>query len=159
LKFSFLTIFLLLYRVKGAILIGIFLTSIISWPRGTAVTVFPYTDEGNAAFDFFKEIVTYHPIKHIGNTIDYHYRNSRVWYALATMLYVDILDTTGTLYSMARFAGLHDPVTVDFEGSTVAYCVDALSISIGALMGTSPVTAFIESATGISGASPCPHTN
>lgn len=59
-------------------------------------------------------------------------------------------DTTGTLYSMAKFAGLRDPVTLDFENSTIAYCVDAFSISMGALMGTSPVTAFIESATGIS---------
>ena len=58
-------------------------------------------------------------------------------------------DTTGTLYSMAKFAGLRDPVTLDFENSTIAYCVDAFSISMGALMGTSPVTAFIESATGI----------
>jgi len=41
-------------------------------------------------------------------------------------------------------------VTLDFENSTIAYCVDAFSISMGALMGTSPVTAFIESATGIS---------
>jgi len=45
---------------------------------------------------------------------------------------------------------LRDPVTMDFERSTVAYCVDAFSISMGALMGTSPVTAFVESATGIS---------
>ena len=58
-------------------------------------------------------------------------------------------DTTGTLYSMAKFAGLRDPVTLDFENSTIAYCVDAFSISMGALMGTSPVTAFVESATGI----------
>jgi AGZA family xanthine/uracil permease-like MFS transporter len=52
---------------------------------------------------------------------------------------------------MAKFAGLRDPVTLDFEGSTLAYCVDSFTISMGALMGTSPVTAFIESATGISG--------
>jgi AGZA family xanthine/uracil permease-like MFS transporter len=52
---------------------------------------------------------------------------------------------------MAKFAGLRDPVTFDFEGSTIAYCVDAFSISMGALLGTSPVTAYIESATGISG--------
>ena len=52
---------------------------------------------------------------------------------------------------MAKFAGLRDPVTLDFENSTIAYCVDAFSISMGALMGTSPVTAYIESATGISG--------
>lgn len=51
---------------------------------------------------------------------------------------------------MAKFAGLRDPITLDFENSTLAYCVDAFSISMGALMGTSPVTAFIESATGIS---------
>lgn len=52
---------------------------------------------------------------------------------------------------MAKFAGLRDPITLDFENSTIAYCVDAFAISMGALMGTSPVTTFIESATGISG--------
>ena len=52
---------------------------------------------------------------------------------------------------MAKFAGLRDPVTLDFERSTIAYCVDAFSISMGALLGVSPVTAFVESATGISG--------
>lgn len=149
---SFLTTFLMMYRVKGAILIGIFLTSIISWPRPTSVTAFPHTDAGDEAFDFFKQVVAWRPLKLIGGAIDFDYSNGRVWYALITMLYVDILDTTGTLYSMAKFAGLRDPVTMDFERSTVAYCVDAFSISMGALMGTSPVTAFIESATGISGA-------
>jgi len=147
---GFLTVFLMMYRVKGAILIGIFLTSIISWPRGTPFTTFPHTDAGNEAFAFFEKVVAFHPLKHIGNAIDYNYMNGKVWYALVTLLYVDILDTTGTLYSMAKFAGLRDPVTMDFERSTVAYCVDAFSISMGALMGTSPVTAFVESATGIS---------
>lgn len=56
-----------------------------------------------------------------------------------------------TLYSMAKFAGLQDPITMDFENSTIAYCVDAFAISMGALMGTSPVTTFVESATGIRG--------
>jgi AGZA family xanthine/uracil permease-like MFS transporter len=51
---------------------------------------------------------------------------------------------------MAKFAGLRDPITADFENSTIAYCVDAFAISMGALMGTSPVTAYVESATGIS---------
>ncbi|KAI0822174.1 permease family-domain-containing protein [Trametes gibbosa] len=145
-----LTVFLMLYRVRGAILIGIFLTSIISWPRSTPVTYFPHTDAGDTMFDFFKEVVTFWPLKHVGNALDYNYGNGKVWYALVTFLYVDILDTTGTLYSMAKFAGLRDPVTLDFEGSTIAYCIDAFCISMGALMGTSPVTAFVESATGIS---------
>ncbi|KAJ7086457.1 permease family-domain-containing protein [Mycena belliarum] len=145
-----LTVLLMLYRVRGAILIGIFLTSIVSWPRPTAVTYFPHTAAGDALFDYFKQVVTFHRLEKVGNAIDYHYGKGRVWYALVTFLYVDILDTTGTLYSMAKFAGLRDPVTLDFENSTIAYCVDAFSISMGALMGSSPVTAFIESATGIS---------
>jgi len=144
------TLLLMLYRIRGAILIGIFLTSIISWPRPTAVTLFPHTPAGDQLFDYFKQVVTFHPLQKIGNVIDYNYGKGRVWYALITFLYVDILDTTGTLYSMAKFAGLRDPVTLDFERSLQAYCVDAFSISMGALMGTSPVTAFIESATGIS---------
>ena len=50
---------------------------------------------------------------------------------------------------MARFAGVVDPDTGDFPRSTIAYCADAFSISIGSLLGTSPVTAFIESGAGI----------
>ncbi|KAH0835626.1 permease family-domain-containing protein [Lanmaoa asiatica] len=142
-----LTVLLMMYRIRGSILIGIFVTSIISWPRSTAVTYFPYTDTGDQLFDFFKEVVAWHPLKYVGNALDYNYGKGKVWYALITFLYVDILDTTGTLYSMAKFAGLRDPVTLDFENSTIAYCVDAFSISMGALVGTSPVTAFIESAT------------
>ncbi|KAF9064752.1 xanthine/uracil permease [Rhodocollybia butyracea] len=143
-----LTILLMLYRVRGAILIGIFLVSVISWPRTTSVTLFPHGADGDVLFDYFKQVVTFQPLSKIGNVLDYNYSNPRVWYALVTLLYVDILGDT--IYSMAKFAGLRDPVTLDFEGSTAAYCVDAFSISMGALVGTSPVTAFIESATGIS---------
>ena len=64
------TVFLMLYRVKGAILIGIFLTAIISWPRPTQVTYFPYNDAGDELFSFFRQIVTFHPLQHIGGAID-----------------------------------------------------------------------------------------
>jgi AGZA family xanthine/uracil permease-like MFS transporter len=61
--------------------------------------------------------------------------------ALFTFLYVDIIDCTATLYSMARFSGVVDPESGDFPRSTLAYCTDAFCISVGALFGTSPVTA------------------
>jgi adenine/guanine/hypoxanthine permease len=140
----------MMYRIRGAILCGILLVSIISWPRPTDVTYFPYTAAGQANFDFFKKVVTFRPIAHTLNAIDYDYTDGKIWLALITFLYVDIMDTTGTLYSMARFAGVMNERTADFENSTAAYCIDAFSISMGALFGTSPVTAFIESATGIS---------
>ncbi|AEO64945.1 uncharacterized protein THITE_2111338 [Thermothielavioides terrestris NRRL 8126] len=145
------TAMLMLYRVKGAIIFGIILVSIISWPRTTPVTYFPYTDVGNSNFDFFKKVVDFHPIQKVLNVQrwDIGSYGGQFGLALITFLYVDILDTTGTLYSMARYANLVDPVTQDFEGSTLAYMVDSMSIAIGSLMGTPPVTAFVESGAGI----------
>ncbi|UNI22341.1 hypothetical protein JDV02_008237 [Purpureocillium takamizusanense] len=147
-----LTVLLTMYRVKGAIIIGIILVSIISWPRNTPVTYFPYTDVGNSSFDFFKQVVSFHKIENILNVQEWKVSEygGQFGLALITFLYVDILDCTGTLYGMARFAGLIDPVTQDFEGSSVAYMVDAISISIGAILGVPPVTAFVESGAGIS---------
>jgi adenine/guanine/hypoxanthine permease len=66
----FVTVLLILYRVRGALLIGIFLTSVISWPRSTPVTFFPHTSAGDAAFDFFKKVVSFHPITKVANVID-----------------------------------------------------------------------------------------
>ncbi|KAK5175296.1 uncharacterized protein LTR77_000434 [Saxophila tyrrhenica] len=147
-----LTVMLMMFRVKGAIIIGILLVSIISWPRPTPVTYFPYTPVGDDMFDFFKQVVTFHPIQSILAVQEWNVSEYGGQFGLAfiTFLYVDILDCTGTLYSMARFAGAIDERTQDFEGSAVAYLVDAFGISIGSLFGVPPVTAFIESGAGIS---------
>jgi AGZA family xanthine/uracil permease-like MFS transporter len=125
---------LIMFRVKGAIIAGILLVSIISWPRGTSVTYFPYTDLGDSMFDFFKKVVTFHPIEKtlVAQRWDISGYGGQFGLALITFLYVDILDCTGTLYAMARFAGAIDEDTQDFEGSAVAYLVDAFGISIGA---------------------------
>lgn len=96
-------------------------------------------------------MVGVHPIQHTLNAIDWQVMKAPGQFALAlfTFLYVDIIDCTATLYSMARFAGVVDPDTGAFPRSTIAYCTDATCISIGALLGTSPVTAFVESGAGI----------
>ena len=60
----------MMYRVRGAILIGIFLVSIISWPRSTPVTLFLHTDAGDSAFNFFKEIVVFRRLKKVANVIN-----------------------------------------------------------------------------------------
>jgi AGZA family xanthine/uracil permease-like MFS transporter len=51
---------------------------------------------------------------------------------------------------MARYCGAIDEETQDFEGSAIAYLVDAWGVTIGSLFGTSPVTAYVESGAGIS---------
>ena len=143
------TIYFMLYRVKGAIFIGIILVSIVSWPRPTPVTYFPHTPEGDENFNFFKKVVTFRPIKQSAGVLNFNYGTSHIWIALISFLYVDLLDATGTLYSMAKFAGVMNEKTLDFERSTMAYTADGLSILIGSTMGSSPATAFIESAAGI----------
>lgn len=117
-----LTSLLMIYRVKGAILFGIILVSIISWPRTTAVTYFPYTEVGDDNFNFFKQVVGFHKISKVLDVQEWSIGGygGQFGLALITFLYVDILDTTGTLYSMAQYADLIDPVTQDFEGSTIA---------------------------------------
>ncbi|KAJ2233888.1 hypothetical protein H4R99_000311 [Coemansia sp. RSA 1722] len=140
---------MLLYRLKGAILIGIVIIAIISWPRPTAVTYFPYTPSGDEAFNFFKKVVTFHPIKRTLAEFHWDLSSGDIWIALITFLYVDILDCTGTMFSMAKFAGYMDDRTQDFEGSSMAFLVDSASITIGSAFGSSPVTAFIESGAGI----------
>jgi hypothetical protein len=126
---GFVTAILLAYQVKGAIIAGILLVSIISWPRPTSVTYFPYTPVGNDNFDFFKKVVTFHGMQNTLAVQDWNLSGVSGQFGLAfiTFLYDDILDFTGTLYSIARFAGAIDEKTQDFEGSAVAYPVDCTS--------------------------------
>ncbi|KAI7872421.1 permease family-domain-containing protein [Spinellus fusiger] len=139
---------LLMYRVRGAILISILFIAITSWPRVNKVTYFPYTPQGDLMFDYFKKVVTLHDMSHIIGNFNFNFEGKDIWIALITFLYVDILDTTGTMYSMANYGGFTDRVG-DFEHSTNAFMCDALSISIGACFGSSPCTAYIESGAGI----------
>ncbi|GJN40502.1 hypothetical protein PR202_gb29723 [Eleusine coracana subsp. coracana] len=110
----------------------------------------PNTAAGDDAFAYFKRVVDVHRIESTAGALDFRGAGQgRFWEALFTFLYVDILDTTGGLYSMARFAGFVDDATGEFEGQYFAFMSDASAIVFGSLLGTSPVTAFIESSTGI----------
>ncbi|KAF1994617.1 hypothetical protein P154DRAFT_475754 [Amniculicola lignicola CBS 123094] len=145
------TSYLMTYKVKSAMIAGIALVSIMSWPRSTSFTYFPRNAMGDDRFEFFKKVANFHPIDKTLNVLDWDISKAPSHFALAlfTFLYVDIIDCTATLYSMARFSGVVDPESGDFPRSTLAYCTDALCISVGALFGCSPVTTFIESGAGI----------
>lgn len=139
----------LMKKVKGAMIYGILFVTLISWIRGTQVTYFPNTLQGNHSFQYFKKIMDVHMIESTAGAFSFaEFRKSELWVALITFLYVDLLDTTGTLYSMAKFAGFVDEKG-EFEGQYFAYMSDATAIVIGSALGTSPVTVFIESSTGI----------
>ncbi|KAG1223140.1 hypothetical protein G6F35_004850 [Rhizopus arrhizus] len=139
---------LIMFRVQGAILIGIIVIAITSWPRNSPITYFPYTEAGNQMFDYFKKVATIHNLKNVMGQFDFDMTSKEIWIALITFLYVDILDTTGTMYSMARYGGFTDTAG-DFEHSTWAFMADACCVSIGSCFGTSSCTAFVESGAGI----------
>jgi len=63
-------------------------------------------------------------------------------------LLVDMLDTSGTLTAVAQQGKMLDP-DGHLPQARRALATDALGTMIGAALGTSPVTAYIESATGI----------
>lgn len=136
-------------NIKGAMIYGIVFVTAVSLFRNTSVTAFPHTETGNAAFQYFKKVVDIHTIKNTAGALSLSGINKgSFWLALITFLYVDILDTTATLYTMARFAGFVDE-NGEFEGQYFAFMSDAFSIVVGSLLGTSPVTTFAESSTGI----------
>jgi len=73
------------------------------------------------------------------------------WQALAvifSLLFVDFFDTAGTLMAVGNQAGLINDEGV-IEGGDNALIADAVGTIAGAVLGTSNVTSYIESSTGI----------
>jgi adenine/guanine/hypoxanthine permease len=135
--------------VKGSMIYGILFVTVVSWIRGTSVTVFPDTAAGNAGFDYFRKVVDFHVIRSTAGQLSFGgFRHGNVWLALLTLLYVDVLDTTGTMYSMAEYGGFVKEGG-GFEGEYRAFLVDAGSTVLSAGLGSSTVTTYIESTAGI----------
>jgi len=134
-----ITALLMARRVKGSLLIGIVLTTLIGIPMG--VTIIPEHFAFISLPDFSNLAVGELDIRgalHMG-----------IWTVVFTFTFVELFDTFGTLVGTANRAGL-----IDNEGNSPligkAMLVDAFGVSFGALMGTSTVTAYVESAAGIS---------
>ena len=65
-----------------------------------------------------------------------------------TFTFVELFDTMGTLVGTATKAGITDEKG-NFPGMGKAMLVDAFGVSFGSLIGTSTITAFVESTAGI----------
>lgn len=134
-----ITAIMMALRVKGSLLIGIVVATLIGIPMG--VTVIPDNFSPINLPDFSKLAVGSLDIKGaIGMGI---------WTVVFTFTFVELFDTFGTLVGTAGKAGL-----IDKDGNSPslgkAMLVDAFGVSFGALMGTSTITAYVESAAGIS---------
>ena len=125
-------------NVKGALLIGIIVTTVIGIPFGVTqyaggsfLPTSPYFCEfafkdifssGKSAFDFMTVVLTF--------------------------LFVDLFDTVGTFIACAGKSGLIN------EDGSIPNCkqgllADAIGTTAGSVFGTSTVTTFVESASGV----------
>jgi len=124
-------------RVKGAILIGILASTIIGIPFG--VTTLPNS--------FFSLPPSLAPVAFKLNFNEIFSLDMVI--VLFTFLFVDLFDTIGTLVGVSSKAKMLDE-NGNLPKVKQALLADAIGTTVGALMGTSTVTTYVESASGVS---------
>ena len=130
-----LTAALLVRKVTGALLIGILITTIIGIPLGVTN---------------YSGIVSTPPsIEPIFWQFEWHnILTADMIVVVLTFLFIDMFDTIGTLIGVSNRAGM-----VDDDGNVTrinqAFMADAVGTTVGAMLGTSTVTVYVESASGV----------
>lgn len=134
---------------KGAILAGIAVSSIMAW-------IYAYMNpEAASALGIYLPdgIFKYQSIKPIAGKVDFaflaHPKDiGNFFVVVCTFLFVDFFDTVGTLVGVASRANM-----LDEEGNVPnvgrALLSDSFATMIGALLGVSTVTTYVESSTGV----------
>ena len=152
----FITIVLLLKRVKGALLIGILAT----WIFGISAQLLGWyvINPEVGAYDLIPDALVSLPpslaptfgmcfegLKDIFTSADGIFSFATV---VLTFLFVDVFDTVGTLAGVASKAKMLDEKG-ELEKANQALLADAIGTTTGAILGTSTITCYIESAAGV----------
>ncbi len=122
-------------KIPGAIIIGILAVSILAWIFGVAD---------------ISGVVGAIPSPTHAFSLDFSLIATAGFIGTAfAFLFVDFFDTAGTLTSVANLTGKVDKKTGEVEGIDKALLADSTATAVGALMGTSNTTSYIESGAGI----------
>ncbi|MCX8058767.1 MAG: NCS2 family permease [Spirochaetes bacterium] len=131
-----ITIILITIKIKGALLLGIIITTLIGIPLKLTVI--------NSDFKFFSI-----PAPPLFFNFEFNKIFTLDFFVVFfTFLFVDVFDTVGTLSGLASEAGLMDK-NGNIYNVKKALLSDAIGTTVGAIFGTSTVTSYIESAAGI----------
>ena len=136
-------------KVKGSMLVGIVVSTLLAWGYALINT------EAAASMGIYlpNGIFKFESIAPIAGKVNFSYLNSpqHVFNFITivfTFLFVDFFDTVGTLIGVASRANMLDKKgRVPNAGR--ALMTDAIATTAGALLGTSTVTVYVESATGV----------
>ena len=132
---------LMALKLRGALFYTIIIITLIGIPLG--VTQIP---EG------FSLVSLPHSMAPIALKMDFSCFLSldiNYYVIVFTLLFMDLFDTLGTLIGASTSAGMVDKKTGKIHGLNRALMADAIGTTAGALCGTSTVTTYVESTTGI----------
>lgn len=135
--------------VKGAVILGMLVASVINW-AGQAIFLGtnPFASLGTASF--------VPPFKDMAETTLFKFNFSGFaqigWFTVVTLIVtfciIDMFDTIGTLVGTASRAGMLDK-NGKMPKMKEALLADAVGTVVGSATGTSTVTTFVESASGV----------
>jgi len=120
--------------VPGSIIIGILVTSVIAWATGIAEFGGLVGSVPSPAHAFSMDFSLIATAGFIGTAFAF--------------LFVDFMDTAGTLTSVANLTGKVNKKG-EVEGIDRALMADSVATTVGALAGTSNTTSYIESGAGV----------
>ena len=125
-------------RVKGALFIAIVIATVVGLPVG--VTSMP---------DGWFPVSAPHSVAPIFCQFDFsHFFNLNMLLVIFSLLIINIFDTVGTLVGLAEKTGVVQP-----DGTIPrvkeAMLSDAIGTTCGAMLGSSTITTYVESASGI----------
>ncbi|MGE5628329.1 MAG: NCS2 family permease [Solirubrobacterales bacterium] len=143
-----ITAVLMARQVKGSILIGILLTTLVGIPFGiTHMTGINFiSTPPSLAPTFFA--LDFKGLLGVGNASLVGAFTSLIM-VIITFSLVDLFDTIGTLVGTAQKAGMIEP-DGRVKNMNKALLSDAVATTAGALLGTSTVVTYVESTSGVS---------
>ena len=130
-----LTAALLVRNVTGALLIGILVTTAIGIPLG--ITNFTGIISAPPSIEPIFWKFEFHNVFTVDMII-----------VVLTFLFIDMFDTIGTLIGVSNRAGMVDE-NDNVKNINQAFMADAIGTTVGSMLGTSTVTVYVESASGV----------
>ncbi|MBO4469280.1 MAG: NCS2 family permease [Bacteroidales bacterium] len=146
----FITAGLVMAKVRGGILWGILITTVIGLfikdpATGHAITQFAKTDAGAVKLIALPDSLD--PI-----FCKFEWGSILSWDMLAvvfTFLFIDMFDTMGTIIGVHQGAGLINKGNDEIPGVEKMFLADSIATVCGACFGTSTTTTYVESASGV----------
>lgn len=142
------TLLLVIKKVPAGVFVGMVITAVVgiiagmvfhiegmpTLPQGSFITTDFHMEGAGAFLNGFNELFA---------------DPSKTIVMIFSFLFVDFFDTAGTLVAIGNKIGLVNPETGELKNAERALLADAVGTVFGAAIGTSTVTSFVESSSGV----------